>query len=200
MVVSLLEPEQEAQLVLEREGTAATASGVEFRPFPVPDRDVPASRESVAELTSGIIETLETVRNVAVHCRQGIGRSALIAGGVLVAAGEDPDTAFETIEQSRGLQQSDVSEARAQRVSVTGDTFIIDLVDGRTVSVPLAWYPRLMHGNAAERAHWRFIGEGEGIHRPDLDEDVSIEGILAGRPSGETQARLQRWLDERKSG
>ena len=101
---------------------------------------------------------------------------------------------------STSPQKNDVAEARAQRVSVTADTLVVDLVDGRTISVPLAWYPRLAHGNAAERTRWRFIGEGEGIHWPDLDEDISIEGLLAGRRSGETQASLRRWLDHRRAG
>jgi len=95
---------------------------------------------------------------------------------------------------------SNVTEARAQRVTVTADTLVVDLVDGRTISVPVAWYPRLAHGTAAERANWRFIAEGEGIHWPDLDEDLSTEGLLAGRRSGETQASLQRWLERRKAG
>jgi len=95
---------------------------------------------------------------------------------------------------------SDLTEARAQTVTVTADTLVVDLVDGRTISVPVAWYPRLAHGTSAERAHWRFIGEGEGIHWPELDEDLSIEGLLAGRRSGETQASLQRWLERRKAG
>lgn len=95
---------------------------------------------------------------------------------------------------------SDISEARAQRVSVTDDALVVDLVDGRTITVPLAWYPRLAYGSPAERAHWRLIGEGEGIHWPDLDEDISIEGLLAGRRSGETQASLRRWLESRKAG
>ena len=95
---------------------------------------------------------------------------------------------------------SDVTEARAQRVAVTNDTRTVDLVDGRTISVPLAWYPRLAHGSSAERSHWRFIGDGEGIHWPDLDEDISIEGLLAGRRSGESQRSLGKWLDNRKTG
>jgi len=94
---------------------------------------------------------------------------------------------------------SDLNEPRARRVSVTADTLVVDLVDGRTISVPVAWYPRLAHGTSAERAKWRFIGEGEGIHWPELDEDISIEGLLAGRPSGETQASLARWLERRKA-
>lgn len=86
MVVSLLEPEEEAQLVLEGEATAAAASGIDFRTFPIPDRGVPASRESVAELADVIVDALDTGKNVAVHCRQGIGRSGMIVGGVLVTA------------------------------------------------------------------------------------------------------------------
>jgi hypothetical protein len=74
----------------------------------------------------------------------------------------------------------------------------VDLVDGRTVSVPLAWYPRLAHASAPERENWRLIGRGEGIHWPDLDEDISVEGLLVGRPSGESQASFQRWLLSRK--
>jgi hypothetical protein len=96
--------------------------------------------------------------------------------------------------------QSDLAEARAQRVSVSEDTLTVELVDGRTVTVPVTWYPRLAHGSLAERANWRLIGEGEGIHWPDLDEDISIEGLLAGRRSGETQASLRRWFQSRKAG
>lgn len=94
----------------------------------------------------------------------------------------------------------EISEARALRVSLTGDALVVDLVDGRSVSVPLAWYPRLSHGSPAERERWRLIGEGEGIHWPDLDEDISVEGLLAGRRSGESQTSLRRWLDSRKAG
>jgi hypothetical protein len=95
---------------------------------------------------------------------------------------------------------SEVGEARAQGVRVTEDSLIVDLVDGRTISVPLAWYPRLAHGTDAERSRWRFIGDGEGIHWPNLDEDISVEGLLAGRRSGETQASLRRWLESRQAG
>ena|SRR5713226_8156031 len=92
----------------------------------------------------------------------------------------------------------DISQARAQRMSLTDDTLVVELVDGRTIAVPLTWYPRLAHGTHAERANWRLIGEGEGLHWPDLDEDISVEGLLAGRRSGETQASLRRWLESRK--
>jgi len=84
-----------------------------------------------------------------------------------------------------------------QHVTVTEDSLVIDLVDGQTVSVPLAWYPRLLHGQPEERNHWRMIGQGEGIHWPDLDEDISVENILLGQPSGESQRSLGRWLEAR---
>lgn len=87
----------------------------------------------------------------------------------------------------------------AQQITVTEDTLVVDLVDGRTVSVPLLWYPRLAYGTPTERANWRLIGRGEGIHWPDLDEDISVAGLLAGRPSGETQTSLRRWLESRQA-
>ena len=94
----------------------------------------------------------------------------------------------------------DTSQARAQNVSLTEAALVVELIDGRTITVPLTWYPRLAHGTPAERANWRLIGEGEGLHWPDLDEDISIEGLLAGRGSGETQASLRRWFESRKAG
>lgn len=91
----------------------------------------------------------------------------------------------------------DIQELKAQNVVVTEDSLTVDLTDGRTISVPLAWYPRLLHGKPEERNNWRLIGKGEGIHWPDLDEDLSIEGIILGRPSAESSRSFQRWLDER---
>jgi Protein of unknown function (DUF2442) len=92
------------------------------------------------------------------------------------------------------------AEAKATTISVTDDTLTVDLNDGRTISVPLAWYPRLLHGTKAERTHWRFIGDNEGIHWPDLDEDISVENLLLGKPSGESQSSFKRWLEKRVSG
>ncbi|MDX2179427.1 MAG: DUF2442 domain-containing protein [Bryobacteraceae bacterium] len=86
----------------------------------------------------------------------------------------------------------------AQKVSAGGDGLTVDLADGRTITVPLAWFPRLAHGTAAELANWRFIGGGEGIHWPDLDEDIQVSGLLAGRRSGETHESLRRWLKQRE--
>jgi len=93
---------------------------------------------------------------------------------------------------------TDIAVPAATNVVVTDDTLTVDLSDGRTISVPLAWYPRLAHGTADERATWRIIGQGEGIHWPQLDDDVSIEGLIAGRPSGESQASLARWIETRR--
>ena len=94
---------------------------------------------------------------------------------------------------------SEVRPALAQRVTLTEDALVVDLVDGRTVSVPLSWYPRLAHATPGERVNWRLIGRGEGVHWPELDEDIGVSSLLAGRPSGEPQASLRRWLDSRQA-
>jgi hypothetical protein len=84
-------------------------------------------------------------------------------------------------------------------VAVSDDALTVELNDGRTISVPLTWYPRLWHGSTDERSRWRLIGDGQGIHWPDLDEDISAEGLLQGRRSGENQRSLKQWL-ARRSG
>jgi hypothetical protein len=89
---------------------------------------------------------------------------------------------------------------RAISVSVTRDMLEVALDDGRTIAVPLAWFPRLLHGTAEERARARLVGQGEGLHWPELDEDVSVEALLAGRPSAESAASLKRWLAGREAG
>jgi len=91
----------------------------------------------------------------------------------------------------------DSAALKATAVQTTEDTLVVELADGRSISAPLGWFPRLFHGTVTEREHFRFIAGGEGIHWPDLDEDISVEGIVAGRPSGESQRSLQRWLDSR---
>jgi len=88
----------------------------------------------------------------------------------------------------------EIQEARAQQVEVSEDTLTIELVDGRVVMVPLTWYPRLWYGTAGERARFEIIGDGTLIHWPDLDEDLSVAGILAGRRSGESSQSLKKWL------
>jgi hypothetical protein len=87
----------------------------------------------------------------------------------------------------------------ARSVRVTEDTLHVDLSDGRTISVPLAWYPRLVHAAPNERQGWRLIAQGRGIHWESVDEDISIEGLLAGRSSGESQASFKKWLRTRPS-
>ena len=82
-------------------------------------------------------------------------------------------------------------------VSLTDDTLSVDLSDGRSISVPIAWFPRLLHSSEQERNNWRLIGKGQGIHWKDIDEDISIEGLLAGRPSGESQESFKKWLAKR---
>jgi Protein of unknown function (DUF2442) len=85
----------------------------------------------------------------------------------------------------------------AENVTITEDTLAVDLSDGRTISVPLAWFPRLLHASPEERDNWRLIGKGQGIHWEDLDEDISVEGLLAGKPSGESQVSFKKWLQVR---
>jgi hypothetical protein len=97
------------------------------------------------------------------------------------------------------ISGTELRAALARNVSVTDDALIADLADGRTITVPLAWFPRLARGTPAERNNWRLIAGGEGIHWPDLDEDISVESLLAGRRSGETQDSLRRWLQRRET-
>ena len=89
---------------------------------------------------------------------------------------------------------------KTEDVLVTEDTLKAELSDGRTISVPLAWYPRLVHATQEERNNWELIGTGQGIRWPDLDEDLSVEGLIAGRPSGEGQKSFKRWLDAKQAG
>ena len=85
-------------------------------------------------------------------------------------------------------------------VAVTDEALTVELNDGRAISVPLAWSPRLLHAAPEERGNWRLIGKGQGIHWDALDGDISVEGLLAGRQSGESQASLKRWLARRIQG
>ena len=95
------------------------------------------------------------------------------------------------------LIETKLAAARAQDVVISDDTLSVDLYDGRTISVPLAWYPRLSHGTSQERNNWSISGEGWGVHWPDLDEDISVKGLLIGNPSGESQRSFKRWLESR---
>jgi hypothetical protein len=87
----------------------------------------------------------------------------------------------------------------AQSVNVTEDSLQVDLSDGRSISVPVSWYPRLAHATNDERNQWRLISRGRGIHWESIDEDISVEGLLAGKASGESQASFKRWLSARET-
>ena len=91
------------------------------------------------------------------------------------------------------------TEPIAMHVTVTEDKLIVDLADGRSLGVPLTWYPRLVHGTPAERQHWQLLGDGYAIEWPDLDEHIGVEGLLAGRHSGESSKSFERWLTARRS-
>lgn len=93
----------------------------------------------------------------------------------------------------------EIEVPKAEGVTVTEDTLAVDLSDGRSISVPLAWFPRLLHASPAERKNWRLIGKGQGIHWAEIDEDISVEGLLAGKPSGESQTSFRKWLAGRRS-
>ena len=92
----------------------------------------------------------------------------------------------------------DIPEARAQSVSLSDEALSVDLVDGRTVIVPLLWFPRLWHATPRERSHFEIFGDGAYIHWPDLDEDLTVAGLLRGQRSRESPQSLKKWLDRRK--
>ena len=90
------------------------------------------------------------------------------------------------------------TEPLAKAVAVTDDELAVDLADGRRIMVPLAWYPRLLNATPAERQNWLLLGNGYAIEWPDLDEHIGVEGLLAGRLSGESRQSLERWLAARR--
>jgi hypothetical protein len=94
----------------------------------------------------------------------------------------------------------EIEEPRAQKVAVNDEALILDLVDGRTLIVPLAWFPRLWHGSQEERLHFEISGGGAYIHWPELDEDLTVSGLLAGRRSGESPQSLKKWFAARAGG
>ena len=93
----------------------------------------------------------------------------------------------------------DTQHVRVTTLVISADLLTMELSDGRTISAPLSWYPRLCHGTSEEREDWRLIGGGRGIHWPLLDEDISVENLVFGKPSAESQVSLKRWLDDRNS-
>ena len=97
------------------------------------------------------------------------------------------------------VSTTEINVPEAMAVSVTEDTLAVQLSDGRDISVPLSWYPRLVHATTEERGHWELIGSGQGIHWPDLDEDISVEMLLAGRKSGESRRSFKQWLEAKQA-
>lgn len=97
------------------------------------------------------------------------------------------------------ISANKIEVPNAENVTITEDTLSVNISDGRTISVPLAWFPRLLQSTKEERNNWRLIGKGRGIHWEDIDEDISVEGLLAGRPSGESQSSFKKWLERRSS-
>ena len=95
------------------------------------------------------------------------------------------------------ISAPEIKIPEALAVTVDDTTLSVELSDGRTLSVPLSWYPRLAHATPAERGDWRLIGGGNGIHWPAVEEDISVEGLIAGRPSAESAQSLRRWLSSR---
>jgi hypothetical protein len=85
------------------------------------------------------------------------------------------------------------------KVTIAEGRLIVDLGDGRSLLVPLEWYPRLLHATPRERNHWQLLGNGYAIEWPDLDEHIGIEGLLAGRRGGESRKSLDRWLAARQT-
>ncbi len=98
-----------------------------------------------------------------------------------------------------GISAVEIEVPYAEGITVTDDTLSVDLSDGRTISVPLTWFARLLYASPEERNNWRLIGKGQGIHWEDIDEDISIEGLLAGKPSGESQDSFKKWIAVRKA-
>lgn len=92
---------------------------------------------------------------------------------------------------------AEVVVPQATDVRVRDDALCVELSDGRTITVPLSWYPRLEHGTPSERGRRRLIADGEGIHWPDLDEDIRVAALLAGARSSESSKSLRDWLRRR---
>ena len=95
---------------------------------------------------------------------------------------------------------TEIEIANVIDLTVSSDTLTVRLDDGRVISTPISWYPRLLHATDSERSNYRLIGNGAGIHWPDLDEDISIQGLIAGHHSLESQKSLGKWLESRKQG
>jgi len=96
------------------------------------------------------------------------------------------------------ISMIEVQIPSVENVKVSKDALSVELNDGRTIAVPLQWFPRLLHATSKERTSWRLIGDGHGVHWEKIDEDISVEGLLAGRCSGESQASFKKWLQRKR--
>ena len=108
--MSFLTPAEEEEFALENEGEVCEAHGIRFVSFPIPDQEVPVSKQAALTLLHDLEQALVEGKTVAVHCRQSVGRSATIAAALLVAAGEEPDVAFENVGKARGCNVPETAE------------------------------------------------------------------------------------------
>jgi predicted RNase H-like HicB family nuclease len=176
-----------------REAIGFHIEGLRQEGYAVPE---PSSESTYIEVADSFAAAVEPAR-VSMHnsdvrweIEAGLADSA---AGRTVPVGE--------VRRRFGLPEQPYDERwlpTATDVTLTDESLTVELSDGRTLSVPLAWYPRLTQATQEERDRWRLVGGGEGIHWTDLDEDISVEDLLAGRPSGESQRSLQRWLEHRR--
>lgn len=176
-----------------REAIEFHIEGLRLEGYPVPEPRSDATYIDVADRAVAAIEPARVSTHIA-DVRQGIE-----AGLADSAAGRT--VPVEEVRRRFGVAEhphDDIRLPTATDVTVTDESLTVNLSDGRTLSVPLAWYPRLTQATQEERNWWRLVGGGEGIHWTDLDEDISVEDLLAGRPSGESQPSLRRWLEHRR--
>jgi hypothetical protein len=104
------------------------------------------------------------------------------AGSTILAAGRQL-----LMEAGMG-SSSPTTNLRIQNVEISDDTLTVDLSDGRRLAVPLAWFPRLLHATEEQRRNWELLGDGQGIHWPEIDEDLSVAGLLRGTRAPEAPA------------
>jgi protein-tyrosine phosphatase len=121
VVVSLLTSDEVADFDLAQEGSLCEAHGIDFRPFPIVDRSVPASRKATLDFVKKLAKLLMDGKSIAIHCRQGIGRSALIAASLLVLGGIAPEAAFQRVSEGRGCSVPETSEQRQWLMEFTQD-------------------------------------------------------------------------------
>jgi predicted RNase H-like HicB family nuclease len=176
-----------------REAIESHIDGLRLEGYPVPE---PRSESTYIDVADRLVAAIESAR-VSMHTPYV--RKAIKAGLADSAAGRT--VPVDEVRRRFGLPDYAHDESRlptATNVTVTDESITVEVSDGRTISVPLAWYPRLTHATQEERNRWRLVGGGEGIHWTDLDEDIGVENLPAGRPSRGSRRSLQRWLEHRR--